>query len=204
MAASRFDYRRLRQLAPALVLTALGGCLAVLVIGDAHQRRAALDRGRPARRSSRRSSPSSRSPSGRPPISRKRPAPRTLKELCAADRARCSASSACLILAEPDLGTAISLVVVLLARAARSPGRRCRRSPPERASRSRSASIAIWFEPYRRARLFSFLDPVEGPAGRRLPDGAGADRPRLRRCLRRRARPRRRRRSTTCPRRTPT
>lgn len=34
MSASRFDYRRLRLLAPALVLTALGGCLAVLVIGS--------------------------------------------------------------------------------------------------------------------------------------------------------------------------
>src|SRR3954463_15650747 len=33
MAASRFDYRRLRLLAPALVLTALAGCLAVLAIG---------------------------------------------------------------------------------------------------------------------------------------------------------------------------
>ena len=33
MASSRFDYRRLRLFAPALVLTALGGCLAVLVIG---------------------------------------------------------------------------------------------------------------------------------------------------------------------------
>ena len=31
--ASRFDYRRLRLLAPALVLAALAGCLAVLVIG---------------------------------------------------------------------------------------------------------------------------------------------------------------------------
>ena len=34
MSASRFDYRRLRLLAPGLVLTALGGCLAVLVIGS--------------------------------------------------------------------------------------------------------------------------------------------------------------------------
>src|SRR6059036_4110594 len=34
ISASRFDYRRLRLLAPALVLTALGGCLAVLVIGS--------------------------------------------------------------------------------------------------------------------------------------------------------------------------
>src|SRR5438309_53362 len=33
MAAARFDYRRLRLLAPGLVLTALCGCLAVLVIG---------------------------------------------------------------------------------------------------------------------------------------------------------------------------
>src|ERR1700751_819594 len=33
MAASRFDYRRLRLLAPGLVLTALAGCLAVLAIG---------------------------------------------------------------------------------------------------------------------------------------------------------------------------
>ena len=34
MAASRFDYRRLRLLAPVLVLTALALCVAVLVIGS--------------------------------------------------------------------------------------------------------------------------------------------------------------------------
>src|SRR5439155_23480122 len=34
ISASRFDYRRLRLPAPSLVLTALGGCLPVLVIGS--------------------------------------------------------------------------------------------------------------------------------------------------------------------------
>jgi len=66
MTASRFDYRRLRLLAPALVLTALGGCLAVLVIGsriNGARRWMSSVRNVPAS-----SWPSSRSPSGRPPI----------------------------------------------------------------------------------------------------------------------------------------
>ena len=32
------------------------------------------------------------------------------------------------------------------------------------------AMAAIWIEPYRRARFFSFLDPWQRPAGRGLPD----------------------------------
>ena len=43
------------------------------------------------------------------------------------------------------------------------------------------------FEPYRRARLTSFLDPWDHAARRGLPGGAGADRDRLRRPLRPRA-----------------
>src|SRR5207244_11813487 len=69
-----------------------------------------------------------------------------------------------LILAEPDLGTAISLVVVLLAVLLISG------TPvsPLGAGTGIGVAlglIAIWFEPYRRARLFSFLDPWKDPQG---------------------------------------
>jgi cell division protein FtsW len=69
-----------------------------------------------------------------------------------------------LILAEPDLGTAISLVVVLLAVLLVSG------TPvPTLAAGTGIAValglIAIWFEPYRRARIFSFLDPWKDPQG---------------------------------------
>ena len=77
MTASRFDYRRLRLLAPALVLTALGVLLAVLLI------------------------------SGTP---------------------------------VPTLAAGVGIAATL-------------------------GLVAIWFEPYRRARLFSFVDPWKDPQG---------------------------------------
>ena len=162
MTASRFDYRKLRLLAPALVLTALGGCLAVLAVGARiNGARRWIEFG-----------PATFQPSELAKLAIavwaaaylcKRPAPRTLRELWRPIGLLLGLFCV-LILAEPDLGTAISLVVVVLAilLVSGTPG-------------STLASgggivvalglLAIWFEPYRRARIFSFLDPWKDPQG---------------------------------------
>ena len=162
MTASRFDYRRLRLLAPPLVLTALGGCLAVLVIGSRiNGARRWIELG-----------PATFQPSELAKLAlavwaaaylSKRPAPRTLKELWRPIGLLLGVFCL-LILAEPDLGTAISLVVILLAVLLISG------TPvPTLAAGTGIAAtlglVAIWFEPYRRARLFSFIDPWKDPQG---------------------------------------
>jgi cell division protein FtsW len=162
MAASRFDYRRLRLLAPALVLTALVGCLAVLAVGARiNGARRWIEVG-----------PATFQPSELAKLAlavwaaaylSRRPAPRTLRELWR-PIGLLLGLFCLLILVEPDLGTAISLVVVLFAilLVSGTPG-----------STLASATgivvalglLAIWFEPYRRARIFSFLDPWKDPQG---------------------------------------
>ena len=162
MTAARFDYRRLRLLAPGFVLLALGGCLAVLVIGSRiNGARRWIEVG-----------PATFQPSELAKLALavwaaaylcKRPAPRTLRELWRPVGLLLAVFCA-LILAEPDLGTAISLVVVLLAVLLISG------TPmPTLASgvgiAAAAGLVAIWFEPYRRARIFSFLDPWKDPQG---------------------------------------
>ncbi|HEU5279670.1 MAG TPA: putative peptidoglycan glycosyltransferase FtsW, partial [Gaiellaceae bacterium] len=162
MAASRCDYRRLRLLAPALVLAALAGCLAVLVIGSRiNGARRWIEFG-----------PATFQPSELAKLALavwaaaylcKRPAPRTLRELWR-PIGLLLAVFCLLILAEPDLGTAISLVVVLLAVLVISG------TPGSTLAAGTSIAVAlglvaIWFEPYRRARIFSFLDPWQDPQG---------------------------------------
>jgi cell division protein FtsW len=162
MTASRFDYRRLRLLAPGLVLVALGGCLAVLVVGSRiNGARRWIEFG-----------PATFQPSELAKLAVaiwaaaylcKRPAPRTLKELWR-PIGLLLGLFCLLILAEPDLGTAISLVVVLLAVLLISG------TPMPTLGAGTGIAvgvglIAIWFEPYRRARIFSFLDPWKDPQG---------------------------------------
>jgi cell division protein FtsW len=162
MTASRFDYRRLRLLAPALVLTALGGCLAVLVIGSRiNGARRWIEVG-----------PATFQPSELAKLALaiwasaylcKRPAPRSLRELWRPIGILLGLFCI-LILAEPDLGTAISLVVVLLAVLVISG------TPTATLASGTGIAVAlglaaIWFEPYRRARIFSFIDPWKDPQG---------------------------------------
>jgi cell division protein FtsW len=162
MAASRFDYRRLRHLAPGLVLVALGGCLLVLVVGSRiNGARRWIEVG-----------PATFQPSELAKLAIavwgaaylcKRPAPRTLKELARPVGLLLGLFSL-LILAEPDLGTTISLAVVLIAVLLISGTP----MPTLAAGTGIAVSIgliAIWFEPYRRARIFSFLDPWKDPQG---------------------------------------
>jgi cell division protein FtsW len=160
--ASRFDYRRLRAFAPALVLTALAGCLAVLAIGArVNGARRWIELG-----------PATFQPSELAKLAMavwaaaylcRRPAPRTLRELWRPIGLLLGLFCV-LILAEPDLGTAIALVLVLLAVLVAS-------GTPGMTLASASGIIvtlgllAIWFEPYRRARIFSFVDPWKDPQG---------------------------------------
>jgi cell division protein FtsW len=162
MLASRFDYRKLRLFAPALVLTALAGCLAVLMIGARiNGARRWIEVG-----------PATFQPSELAKLAMavwaasylcRRPAPRTLRELWR-PIGLLLGLFCLLILAEPDLGTAISLVLVLLAVLVVSG------TPGSTLAAAGSIAVAlgllaIWFEPYRRARIFSFLDPWQDPQG---------------------------------------
>jgi cell division protein FtsW len=162
IAASRFDYRRLRHLAPALVLTALAGCLAVLAVGARiNGARRWIEFG-----------PATFQPSELAKLALavwaaaylcRRPAPRTLRELWRPIGLLLGLFCV-LILAEPDLGTAISLVIVLLAVLVVSgtPGATLAAGTGVVVA---LGLLAIWFEPYRRARIFSFLDPWKDPQG---------------------------------------
>lgn len=162
MLASRFDYRKLRLFAPALVLTALAGCFAVLVIGARiNGARRWIEVG-----------PATFQPSELAKLAMavwaasylcRRPAPRTLRELWRPIGLLLGLFCV-LILAEPDLGTAISLVLVLLAVLVVSG------TPASTLAAAGSITVAlglvaIWLEPYRRARIFSFLDPWKDPQG---------------------------------------
>ena len=158
--ASRFDNRRLPGLAPPLVLTALGLCAAVLVVApEINGAKRWFDLG-----------PVSFQPSelaklallvwAAAYLARKGP-PQTLGELWRPIGMLASLFAA-LIMLEPDLGTTVALMLMLAGMlvVAGVPGR----------TLAAAAGIAlalglaaIWIEPYRRARVFSFLDPWADP-----------------------------------------
>ena len=163
LVASRFDYHRLRYLAPPLLLVALGLCVAVLAVApeiNGAKRWFILG-------------PASFQPSELAKLSlclfaavylarRKRP-PRTLGEL-AKPLGLLTAIFCGLILLEPDLGTTITLCGTMFAifLVAGVPWR------PLLAGAVIAVGvgfIAIWAEPYRRARVFSFLDPWSDAEG---------------------------------------
>jgi cell division protein FtsW len=162
LAASRVDFRRLRELAPALVVAALVLCLAVLVVAEPiNGARRWLSFG-----------PATFQPSelaklalavwAAAYLSRRKP-PRTLREL-ARPLGVVTGLFCLLVLAEPDLGTTISMLVMVgavllvagvpvgtLARAGLVVGG--------------LGAAAIWSSDYRRERFLSFLDPWSDPQG---------------------------------------
>ena len=162
LGASRFDFRNLRALAPPLVLVSLVLCVAVLVVAEpVNGARRWLSVG-----------PGSFQPSELAKLAlavwvaahlSRRPAPRSLKEL-ARPIGLLVGLFCLLILLEPDLGTVITLVVMLAAvlLVAGVP-------VPTLAAASGIllvlASLAIYLEPYRRARILSFLDPWSDAQG---------------------------------------
>jgi cell division protein FtsW len=161
--ASRFDYHRLRYFAPPFLLVALGLCAAVLVVA-------------PEINGAKRwfiFGPASFQPSELAKLAlclfaavylaRRRRPPQTLGEL-AKPLGLLTAIFCGLILLEPDLGTTITLCGTMFAifLVAGVPLR------PLLAGAVLAVGvglIAIWAEPYRRARVFSFLDPWNDPEG---------------------------------------
>jgi cell division protein FtsW len=160
--AARFDYHRLRYVAPPLVLVALGLCAAVLVLG-------------PPINGARRwfiVGPASFQPSELAKLAlcvfaaswlARRRAPRSLGEL-AKPLGFLTAIFCGLILLEPDLGTTITLCGMLLAilLVAGIPVRLLFAASTLAVA---TGLLAIWIEPYRRARVFSFLDPWSDAEG---------------------------------------
>jgi cell division protein FtsW len=93
----------------------------------------------------------------------RRPAPRTLGELMKPIGVVVGAACA-LILIEPDLGTAIAIAIMVSAILVVS-GTRLRLLVSAAGIGIGIVLLAIWFEPYRRERIFSFLDPWHDPQG---------------------------------------
>ncbi len=160
--ASRFDYHRLRYLSPPLLLASLVLCTAVLVAGPsingAHRWFIV--------------GPASFQPSELAKLSlclfaavylARRRAPRTLGELVK-PLGLLTALFCGLIVVEPDLGTTITIGGMMLAifLVAGVPARLLLLATVLAAG---FGMLAIYMEPYRRARVFSFLDPWKDAQG---------------------------------------
>ncbi len=159
---SRLELERLRALAPTLVVTALVLCLAVLAVGPRiNGARRWLTVG-----------PLVFQPSELAKLavvvwtaaylSRRKP-PRTLKELGRPIGALVLLF-ALLVLVEPDLGTALTLLLVVGAILLVS-GTRVSVLASAYGIVFGLAAIAAWTSPYRRDRLLTFLDPWKDPTG---------------------------------------
>jgi cell division protein FtsW len=159
---SRIDYRLLKRLAPLLVLGSLALCAAVLALGTAvngARRWVAFG-------------PVVFQPSELAKLAlavwcawflTRRGAPQSLREL-ARPIGLLVGIFCVLLLAEPDLGTAIALVLMLAGMLAVA-------GTPVRTLLAGSVIVgsvalaATWFEPYRRARIFSFINPWHDSQG---------------------------------------
>jgi cell division protein FtsW len=159
---SRTDFRRLRYCVPPLLLTSFALLVAVLVIGtpvNGAKRWITLG-------------PATVQPSELAKLAlalwvaaylSRSPAPQSLRELIRPIGAVFGLSLV-LILVEPDLGTAIS-VVVMLAAVLVVAGTRLATLAGAAAIGASLIAAAIWLEPYRRERILSFLDPWQDPQG---------------------------------------
>ena len=159
---ARFDYHRLRLLAPPLVLGALALCVLVLVAGpQINGARRWLQLG-----------PITFQPSELAKIAlciwvaahlARRPAPRTIGEL-AKPVGLLTMVFCGLLMLQPDLGTTITLCLMLL-------GVLVVTGTPARLLLTACGATVllggalIWLEPYRRARIFSFMDPWQDAQG---------------------------------------
>ena len=160
--ASRFDYHRLRYLAPPLLLASLALCAAVLVLG-------------PAINGARRwfiVGPASFQPSELAKLAlclfaavylSRRRAPRTFGELVK-PLGLLTAAFCGLIVVEPDLGTTITICGMMLALLLVA-GVPIRLLTAATILALGMGLLAIYLEPYRRARVFSFLDPWSDAQG---------------------------------------
>jgi cell division protein FtsW len=162
MIAQRWDYRRLRHLAPPLVIASLVMLAAVLAIGPAvNGARRWISLG-----------PAVFQPSELAKLAlciwaasyfANRKAPRDLRELWRPAGALAAVFSVLLIL-EPDMGTAIALML-MLACVLLVAGTPARTLGAALAIAGTLGTIAIYMEPYRRARFFAFLHPWQDAQG---------------------------------------
>ena len=160
--AARTDFRRLRDLAPGLVLVALFLCVAVLVVGErVNGARRWIGAG-----------PAAFQPSELAKFAlvvwtaaylSRRPAPRTLKDL-ARPVGLLVGLFCLLVIAEPDLGTVITIVVMVGAILLVS-GTPLPTLAAAYGLVITLGAIAAWASPYRRARLLTFLHPWKDPTG---------------------------------------
>jgi cell division protein FtsW len=162
LGATRFDFRVLRQLSPILLGSAAFLCLAVLVVGQSvNGAKRWLTFG-----------PAVFQPSELAKLAiavwaaaylSRRKAPRTLGEL-ARPLGLVVGVFGVLVLAEPDLGTTITLIVMLIGVLVVS-GTPMRVVASSTGLVSGLALAVIWVEPYRRERFLSFLHPWSDQLG---------------------------------------
>jgi cell division protein FtsW len=165
IAAARSDYHKLRALAPGLVVTALVLCVAVLGIGErVNGARRWIGFG-----------PAAFQPSELAKLAvlvwcaaylSRKPPPRTLKDL-ARPVGLLVGLFCLLVMLEPDLGTAITIVVMVGAMllVAGTP------FPTLGGAYGivfALAALVSWLSPYRRARLLVFLNPWKDPTNNGL------------------------------------
>jgi cell division protein FtsW len=160
--AARTDYRALRHAAPTLVVAGLAACLAVFVVGTrVNGARRWIGFG-----------PAQFQPSELAKLAvvvwlaaylARRPPPRTLSGL-ARPIGTLVGAFCLLILLEPDLGTVITIVVMVGAVLLVS-GTPLPTLGAAYAIVVGLGAIAAWTSPYRRARLFTFVDPWKDPLG---------------------------------------
>ena len=163
--AARTDFRALRALSPTLVVGALGLCLVVLVAGERiNGARRWLGAG-----------PATFQPSELAKLAvvvwlaaylARTQAPRTLKEL-GRPIGLLVGAFCLLILLEPDLGTVISIVVMVGAVLLVS-GTPLPTLATAYGIVFALGAAAIWASPYRRARFLVFLDPWKDPSNNGL------------------------------------
>ncbi len=160
--ASRFDNRRLRLLAPGLVLTALGLCVLTLAVApQINGAKRWLNLG-PASFQASELAKLALLIWAAAYLARNGP-PRSLGELWK-PIGMLTALFAGLIMLQPDLGTTIALMLMLAGMlvVAGVPTATLTAATGLAAS---AGLIAIWIEPYRRARFLSFLDPWQDAQG---------------------------------------
>jgi cell division protein FtsW len=162
MVAQRWDYRRLKALAPMLILGSLFLLVAVLAIGPAiNGARRWISLG-----------PAVFQPSELAKLAlavwaaahlSRRPAPQDLRDLWRPVGSLAAVFCVLLIL-EPDMGTAIALMLMLIGLLVVA-GTPARTLGAAVAIAGALGTLAIWLEPYRRARFFAFLDPWHDAQG---------------------------------------
>jgi cell division protein FtsW len=159
---SRVDYHALRPLAPLLLVGAFAACAAVLVVGpsiNGAHRWFVLG-------------PASLQPAELAKLAvcvwvcavlARRPAPRTMSELMK-PVGLVVCAFALVIVIEPDLGTTIALTAMVAGILLVS-GVPLRLLALASSFAVGAGLLAIWAEPYRRERVFSFLDPWKDAEG---------------------------------------